>query len=126
MTYKVNIEEQQNYIRVEVSGKRIPGKETDDAIRVWASVAETCRKKNITRILAINNIPGRLPALAAYSLAESPEEFGWSRHFKLTVVDVNEDSRKDNLFTETVAVNRGYNVKIFDNENDAKEWLLQS
>jgi hypothetical protein len=39
MTYKVNIEEQQNYISVEVSGKRIPGEETDDAIRVWASVA---------------------------------------------------------------------------------------
>jgi hypothetical protein len=59
-------------------------------------------------------------------LRKSEEEFGWSRRFKLAIVDVNEDSRKDNLFTETVAVNRGYNVKIFDNENDAKEWLLQS
>jgi hypothetical protein len=77
------------------------------------------QKKGYSLILAIFKLSGRLPVMPAYEIASSPEEFGWSRKFKLAIVDVNNESRQDNLFAETVAVNRGYNVKIFDNEKDA-------
>jgi hypothetical protein len=126
MPYLVNIKEEKDYIRVEVSGDRTPNKETEDAISVWSRVAERCHSTNIHRILATVDLSGRFPTLAAYELAKSPGAFGWERHFKMAVVDINKESRQDNYFTETVAVNRGYWVKIFDNEKDAENWLFES
>ena len=62
--------------------------------------------------------------MASYDIVDRAEEFGWSKRFRLALVDCNEASRKDNLFTETVAVNRFYSLLVFDNEQDAKGWLL--
>ena len=126
MPYNVILREEQDHIRVEVSGDRNRGKEVDDAISVWSQVAQICHEKNVYRILAISKLTGRLPILAAFEIAKSPEEFGWSRSFKLAFVDLNEESRQVNLFAETVAVNRGYWIKVFDNELDAKVWMLES
>ncbi len=55
---------------------------------------------------------------------EKIDEFGWSKHFRLALVDLNEESLKNNLFSETAAVNRGLQVLAFDNEPEAKDWLL--
>ena len=78
------------------------------------------------RILVISRATGRIPTLEGYEVAGHSEEFGWSRDYKLALVDLNEESLQDNLFAETVAVNRGFNVKVFDNVKEAEIWLLVS
>jgi hypothetical protein len=124
MPYDFNIDVKQDHIRVEVIGHRSKGKEFEDAVRVWSQEADVCREKEINRVLAISKVTGQLPTIAAYDIAEPPGSFGWSQRFKFAYVDLNEESRNENVFSETVAINRGYNVKLFDNEQDAKEWLL--
>ena len=113
MPYDVKIEEKEEYLRVEVEGTRIIGREVDDSIDVWIQIAEICKTKNINYILAILNITGKMPRTASFNIGNLAEKFGWSRGFKLAVVTKDEYSMKANLFTETVAVNRGFNVKIF-------------
>lgn len=124
MPYKFCIEEQEGYIRVEVSGERVPGSEEEDAIRVWSCVAEVCEAKKIDRVLGIYKVTGRLPATAAHAIAFDPARFGWSRRFKLALVNLNEESRLDTLFLEDVAVSSGYQIRVFDNEEEARAWLL--
>lgn len=124
MPYEVSIQEQEGYIRVETSGERTPGSEVEDAVRVWSHVAEVCQAKQVERILGIHKVTGRLPTRAAYAIAYDPARFGWSRRFKLALADMNEESRQDILFVEDVAVSSGYQVKVFDNEQKAKAWLL--
>jgi len=124
MPYEVRIREFEDYIKVEASGKRTPGNEEKDALSVWSRVAEVCRAKQIDRILGIYNITGRLPTPAAHAIAYNPARFGWSRRFKLALVDLNEESRQDVLYVEDVAVSSGYKVRVFDNEQEAKAWLL--
>ena len=126
MSYKVNFKENVEYLRVEISGTRTRSREVDDAIKVWSQVAEIGKAKNITHILAIIEITGFMPTMASFDIGNLAEKFGWRRSFKLAVVTSDEESRKANLFTETVAVNRGFDVKIFDNEQNAKIWLLDS
>ena len=126
MPYEVSIEEQEEYIRVEASGKRTPGNEVDDAISVWSNVAEVCRAKEKDRILGIYNVTGRLPTRAAHAIAYDPARFGYSKCFKLALVDLNEESRQDVLFVEDVAVSSGYRVRVFENEEEAKAWLLEN
>ena len=124
MPYDFSIEEEEDYIRVSVSGDRIKGKEVEDIFPVWSSVADKCRERNINKVLAVFQLTGSVPTMGSYNVVTKAEEFGWSRCFRLAIVDLNEVSRQNNLFTETVAVNRGYQVFIFDNEQHAKDWLL--
>ena len=126
MAYNINTQIKQAYIRIEISGDRTPGQEAAEAIQFWSNVADLCRQNNIFKVLTISALTGRLPTMQAFEIARSPESFGWSWEYKVAFVDLNEGSRQDNLFTETVAVNRGYGAKIFDNEFDAKAWLFYS
>jgi predicted fused transcriptional regulator/phosphomethylpyrimidine kinase len=124
MPYELSIQEKENYIRVDVSGQRTPGHEIEDAISVWSRVAEVLNEKQIDRVLAIYNLTGRLPARAAHAIAYDPAKFGWSKHFKVALVELNEESRQDMFFAEDVAVSSGYRVRIFDSEQEAEAWLL--
>jgi len=127
MTYNIAIQEKQRYIEVKVSGERIRGQEAKDALDMWRVVAEKCNDTGMSRVLVIFSLTGTPPIISAYDVASSPEQVGWSRMFKTAIVDLNEESRQINLFGETVAVNRGFSqTKVFDNENKAVEWLLES
>ncbi len=111
---------------MEVSGDWTQGKEFDDAIGVWGQVADFCHQKGINKILSIWDVPGRLPTISGYQLVELSNKFNWDRHFKLAVVHLHEERFKDSLFVETVAANRGYLMKMFEDEQEAKSWLLGS
>lgn len=124
MSLEINIQELPEYIRVEVSGSRTRGKEMEEAVDLWKQVVEVCQASGRDRILFITMATGRIPTLEAYEVAGHPEDFGWSRGYKMALVDLNPESLEDNQFAGTVAVNRGFNVKIFDNEKEGEIWLL--
>ena len=125
MSYNLNFKEKGDHIRVEISGEWTKGKEEEEVIGAWSQVVTLCQAKNINHILAIGKVTGRLPTMSAYNMAKFPDKHGWSRKFKVAVVPLGA-SLKSNLFAETVLVNRGFDVKVFDNEQDAKIWLLDS
>ena len=124
MPYEVNIQEEKDYLRVEVSGERRPGHEVEDSVATWSHVAKICEEKKKDWVLGMFNVSGRLPTPAAYALAFNPESYGWSRRLKLALVVVHEESRQDALFVEDVAVSSGYQIRIFDDEEKATSWLL--
>ena len=126
MAQDITFEEKGDYIRIEVSGDRVKGEETKDTFITWSKVADKCRETGISNVLAILKLSGHFPGYISFNTVRKAHEFGWSRSFSLAIVNTNEDSRKDNLFTEYVAINRGYNMKVFDNEQDATIWLLDS
>ena len=125
MPYDCNIENRGDHIRVEISGERVRGKEVDDIIRVLFEVIEFCRNTGISRILAISKLNGRIPTLTAFNITESLKKIGWEKNFKLANVIMDNESKEDSRFGETVALNRGFPYRVFDNEQDAKMWLLQ-
>jgi hypothetical protein len=126
MAYKFTILENRDYIRVEASGKWTPGKELDDVSKVLAQVSDICQNKNKNYILAIWDVEGPLPVMIGYDIVESANKFNWGRNFKLALVFTYQEKFKDAHFVETAAVNRGYWVKMFENEHEAKLWLLGS
>jgi hypothetical protein len=125
MAYSTSIQEYEDYIRIEVSGEWSPHHEADDAKAVWTHVIDVCRAKGFNRILSVWKVPGHLPVTAAYDIASAGETQGLGRCFRLAVVHLYEERLKDSLFVETVAANRGYKVKMFANEQEAKKWLLE-
>jgi hypothetical protein len=124
MPYQANIEALPNHIRAEVSGTRIPGEAVADASLVGQEIVRLCREKGIGRVLLVLNLSGRLSVTDAYDIVANSEQYGWSRQTKLAFVDLNRDSLKDSQFIETVAVNRAFPMAVFDNEEEARDWLL--
>lgn len=125
MPYDYKIEKQADYLLVEVSGNREHGREVIDSLMGWKKVAEMCHVKKLHKVLTVLKLTGRLPTFSAYEIGSVPDTFGWGHKFKGAIVDLNKESIEDNRFGETVANNRGYRIKIFDNVEDAKEWLAQ-
>jgi len=123
MPYNCAISETPDYLRVDVSGECLPGREVEDSIGVWKKVAEVCREKGLARILAVCDIPGKLPIFAAFEIAAHPETFGWDHRFKLALVQLHQERLEGSLFSETVAFNRGYKLKVFGDEESAVQWL---
>ena len=124
MSYQVELQRCPDYIRAEVTGVRQPVQAVSDAHLVGRQIVAECRDTGIEKILLVLQLTGRMTALDAYEIVVDSQEYGWSRSFRLAYVDLNTDSCSDSLFTETVAVNRAFQLKVFDNEHDATEWLL--
>lgn len=124
--YQLTITEKSDYLLAEVSGERIPGQEAENALKFWGHIVELCKAKGFAKMLVITNLTGRLPASEAFKIGDSAFPLGWDRHFKVAYVDLNADSLEDNLFSETVAFNRGINAKVFGNVKEAKSWLQKN
>ncbi len=126
MAYECIIQEKQDHVIVKVSGNQVLAKVSNDAIDVLAKVAEICHNKGIDYILTIWDVPGHLPAIAGYNIVESSAKFNWNFRFKLAIVYTHKERFLDAHFVETVAVNRGCRVKMFQDEQEARTWLLAS
>ncbi len=126
MSYTFEIKEVGDYIKVEISGEFVAGEELKDSVDVWGKVLSSCQGKGSNLILAIWTVPGYLPTMAAYNLAESAEELGWQKNFKLAVVHLSEERYQDGIIAETFAVDYGFDVKMFKDEEKAKQWLMEA
>ncbi len=126
MSIQYRIEANQDFLRLDVSGNWTYGREAMEAKEVWREVVDSCGKHGVERILAVFDVPGRLPTLAAYDIASAPESLGFNRHYKVALVYTYQERYESNLFSELVAENRGFNVKAFRDESKAKRWLGQA
>lgn len=125
MGYETDITAFPDYVRVSVSGERSPGRSVANADRVGKMIVELCREKDIDRILLVLELRGHLGPLDAVSIVTHSPDYGFHHGFRLAFVDLNAESFRDSLFMETVAVNRSYAMRVFDNEREATEWLLK-
>jgi hypothetical protein len=124
MPYEVDIQAQQDYVRVHVTGERRYGDAALEASQAGQQIVESCRNADNYRVLLVLNLRGRLSATDSYEIVEDAKEYGWDHAYKLAFVDTNRESVDDVRFTETVAVNRAYSVKAFADEAEAIDWLL--
>jgi len=126
MSYDFDIQARQDHIRVEVSGDRTAGDAVADAGLVGRQIVEKFRDSKIDRVLLVLKLSGRASAIDVFKIITESEQYGWSHDIKLAFVDMNAESIDDVKFAETVAFNRAYRVRVFDNEIDARRWLLNS
>jgi len=120
------ISQHNDYLRLDVSGEYTPGAEAEEATRFWAQAAAACREHKLTRVLAVFDVPGTMPTFAAFDVASNPPAISWDHRVKVALVYTHKERFESNLFSETVAVNRGYKVKAFQDEPNAISWLLNA
>lgn len=124
MAYAYEIQRKPNYLRVVVDGERRRGGEAKDTFDVLKEVAKICEEENHNKMIFVWNVPGAVGSLDAFRVASNFEKADFKRTYKFATINYDKAQYESNRFTETVAVNRGWNFKVFNNEEDGLEWLL--
>ncbi len=122
MSYHLIIEEHPAYLHATVTGTHTP----ENALRFLKEVREACTQRGCSAVLLEMNLAG--PSLDSTSIfrviaQRSTDAAGLK---KIAYVDASSRDPEKMKFAETVAVNRGLNVRLFQDLARAKEWMSRN
>ncbi len=89
----------------------------------WLEIAEESARRGARKILIDENIEEGASVAEVFQLATEIPQMGFGAA-RIAFVDRYLDQNDINEFGELVAVNRGLNGKLFNDERTAEEWLL--
>ncbi len=125
MNLQISIQEETDYLKAEVTGERSRSDQFEHSMGIWDEIIERARQTGHHRILIIGKVPGRASASVGSQLATNAREHGLSLDYKVAIALLNAESYISHRITETIAVSLGHWIKFFDNEKEAREWLLE-
>ena len=124
MPVRFSMQMQGDYLRFEVSGRRVPGEVVPEMLRLWGLVADECRAHGVTRVLGVNGLSGPASHVDVFDISRQlPALLGSAVHRIAFVILGDEQAMKVSQFAEDVAVNRGLNGRVFADEDAALVWL---
>ena len=122
MEYSFTYIERPDYLHIKVTGTN-----TAPTIqRYLREIHEICVKMNCSRILIEENLAGPSMDIVDifWQVVKGSEMVGPIRC--IAFVDVNPDHDSSRMkFAETVAVNRGINMRVFATVAEAEKWLVE-
>lgn len=124
MPYDLVFSEEDGILRVDATGDRTKVNTAESGRAAWRAVAKECTARGLTHVLIVSRITGRYRIADVYDVNSAIAEAGIQPGWKIAYVNLDPPSYKPTQFGEMVAVNRFVQVKLFDNERDAREWLL--
>jgi len=121
MDYKVTYTIKDNYLHASVEGRNSP----QTVQEYLKEISEKCLRLQCKKVLIEENLEGPgLDTIAIFDIVERASK-NPPMKFKIAFIDLNENHDTASMqFAETVAVNRGMDVKQFSNYHDAEGWLL--
>lgn len=119
--YDLKIENNEGYLEARVSGTRT--RETVSALTV--EIARICIEVRCSKILVdARDFEGFLSAYDSYHIVTQDFPKLRGRGIKKVAFVDREIPGIRGWFFETVAVNRGFNLRVFSDQKAALEWLL--
>lgn len=115
-----------DHLRFELTGERPQVGYLEEIVGAWQRMAAECRARGLDRALGVTRIPGAPSTIDLYQASvRLPEILAGSVRKVALVVLGGEQALRANLFAENVAVNRGVNGRVFDDEARALAWLRE-
>ena len=121
MSYKLYLKEVEDYLKVKVVGER----KKDDVIAAAIEIKEICQASKIFKVLVdVREFKGRLESFETYDVVsvEFPKIKKNDINLAVAIVDDVRFKLKYRFF-ETVARNRGFNIRLFGDVEKAIQWL---
>jgi hypothetical protein len=119
--YSFHVIELPQYLHVKVCGTNDP----QTIQRCLKDIAETCVSRNASAVLVEENFSGPSLYIAEIfgQVIKGSQNIGPIRC--IAYVDVNPEHDFSRMqFAETVALNRGINIRVFNNVQEAEAWLV--
>jgi hypothetical protein len=122
MTYELRITQEPTYLHAVVTGNN----DTTTVVRYFEELRRECVARRCYRLLVEERLEGpRLDTFSVYKVASEGSERARGLLHAIAFVDVNADGRLMD-FAETVALNRGLPVAMFDTVEAARAWLTRA
>lgn len=120
-TVSAHFEDRNEYLYVRIEGRGSYEQQKE----VWEQIADELRSSSHFRLLVEQNSRTTLDMSDVFQLSADVAAMGLEE-CKSAYVDPNESNADINEFAETVAINRGFNGKVFTNVEEAEAWLLSN
>ena len=122
MSYDLKVVPKQDYLHVTVRGINTP----ETVLRYLSEVRDACLRHASKKVLIEENLQGPgLGVVGIFEVVTRASTNVWPAILRIAYVDVNpEHDPKTMKFAETVASNRGVNVRVFSGLEDAEQWLV--
>ena len=119
MTFTLTIHEKPTYLHIIVTGQN----RRENVERYLEELLKECRARNCFRVLLEERLEGpRLGTVDVFEIVSNRTEGIPKPLEAVAFVDVN--AQGDLMqFAETVAINRGFLMKVFNTVSDAEKWL---
>lgn len=125
MAYQLEFEVEGDVLCVRATGDREADSPARSAQDAWSRVAQKCRETGLARVLILSKVTGRYPTLDTYETMSTLDQYGVSKDWKIAYVNSDPECRQDLMFMMAVADNRGYLVRLFGDEDEARKWLTR-
>ena len=119
--FKLTMEKQKDILLVKVEGQR----DYKSLVKITEQIVEACRQNNTFRALVdVRAMGGKMTIWESFKLVTScfARFRNWRVLRQAAIID-REDARPRYKFMETVADNRGYNLRFFEDTAEAQNWL---
>lgn len=121
MAYQIDLEEHPGYLHAKASGEHT----APNVGRLLQDAYAACVQRGYTAVLLEVNFVGEsLEFSSIYEVIAQRSMVG-TKLKRVAYVDASTRNPDRMRFAETVAINRGVNVRLFRNLDDAKRWLLE-
>ena len=116
--FVITFDEREGYLHAFVKG----GVDTADiSRRYWATIGEYCRSRGIQRVLVVESFETASSLVDVYLVASEIPRL--MKGIRIAFVDEASEDYEENIFGETVAINRGATGRVFRTEEEAIIWL---
>jgi hypothetical protein len=119
--YALRVENKGNYLYVTVTGDNTP----ENVARYLSEVRDACAEHGCANVLIEENLrgPSLAPSIIFTIITEAATRV-WPVVQRIAYIDTNPAHQTETLqFVETVAVNRGVNIRFFSRVAEAEQWL---
>lgn len=126
MSYQLDFEVDGEILRVHATGDRDTDSPRLAAKEAWRRVSEKCGETGLSRVLIVSEVTGHYPTTDAYETMSTLDQHGVSHEWRIAYVNDDPRCREDLMFMMAVADLRGFSVRIFADEGEARKWLARS
>jgi len=119
MSYSAAFQDHPSYVHARYTGTHTP----QNVLRFLQEAHDECVRRNGNALLLEFSSTGpNLDAASTYRVVAQRSVHG-TKFRKIAYVDTSERNPSGKQFAETVAVNRGANVRLFRSLDEARAWL---
>jgi hypothetical protein len=119
LPFTITFENRNGYLYVLVDGEC---DSVENSVSYARKIVAECKARGFPMVLVEENFKTQLSIADLFQVASEFSAVGGS--LKVAFVDRQKEHYKDNLFGLLVANNRGLNAKMFQDLDEAEEWLL--
>jgi hypothetical protein len=120
MKHELIITFENDFVQVISNGE----KSFESSSKIWTNALKVCQEHNCYKVLGIAKTTKQHTTIEAYKHGELFHQVKIDHNYKIAWVELNPDEVDSIKFIEVVLLNHGFNVKLFDDVETAKTWLL--